>query len=201
MGESHWVYVLSCENGLIYVGETERIFKRLTEHCTNKGAKVTQKNKPVTLIALYKVEDNFDIDEFYNLDIKKMCTSLEYNIFRLFERHYGNKTYGASHCKLIDNVQYNRNLYNYYSNRPTCNCNVPCEYDKINNMWICSIKCHGWISSQKFEKNRTDLPEEFLKNFQGGCDYTRALTPPPSRDLDIQVEEKEHWFQSYLCCK
>ena len=82
MGEN-WVYVLSCENGVIYVGETERLFKRLAEHCNKKGSKVTQKNKPLSLLSLYKVSENFDKEEFHNVDIKKLNTSLEYNIFRL----------------------------------------------------------------------------------------------------------------------
>ncbi len=189
MGEN-WVYVLSCENDVIYVGETERLFKRLEDHCSGKGSKITQKNKPLKLLALYKVSDNFEDEEFVNVDTKKMNTSLEYNIFRLFEAHHGNFTYGASHCKMIDNITYKRNLYNYQSNRPYCSCKMPCEYKKDTSMWVCSRSRHGWVSSGKYGNSNRELPDNFIWKSGDGCDF----------EQEVFLEEKQ-WFEKYLCCK
>jgi len=196
MGEN-WVYVLSCENGVIYVGETERLFKRLSEHCNKKGSKVTQKNKPLRLLSLYKVSENFDKEEFHNVDIKKLNTSLEYNIFRLMEAHHGNLTYGASHCKMIDNITYKRNLYEYHSRRPYCFCQVPCEYQQNGGLWLCSLRRHNWITSPKYEEARKDIPEDFLWK-TGGCEYRSSAFITTHRDSSVQTEPS--WLERHTCC-
>ena len=67
----HWVYILRCRceddpqdrrQDRIYIGETERLFRRLKEHITGhygtaSGSVTTSNNRPIRLIGLYKVKD------------------------------------------------------------------------------------------------------------------------------------------------
>ena len=70
----HWVYILRCAGfddeielhdrhlDIIYIGETERLFRRLKEHMaghygTASGSVTTRKYRPIRLIGLYKIED------------------------------------------------------------------------------------------------------------------------------------------------
>lgn len=62
----HWVYVLECEDDYLYVGETARLFKRFNEHMQSRGGSNTIKHKPIKLIGLYKVNDNYSFFRYRN---------------------------------------------------------------------------------------------------------------------------------------
>ena len=47
---THYVYLLQCTNGTIYVGQTQNLDKRLNRHTTGTGARHTAQIKPVALI-------------------------------------------------------------------------------------------------------------------------------------------------------
>ncbi len=74
----HWVYVLECEDDYIYVGETNRLFRRFNEHLRNRGGSNTIKHKPYKLIGLYKVNENHSFLKYRNA-----VKSGEYNRFIL----------------------------------------------------------------------------------------------------------------------
>ena len=61
---THWVYVLECEDNCIYVGETQHLFKRFTQHLKGCGASNTTRHKPLRLAGLYKVNDNFSFYQY-----------------------------------------------------------------------------------------------------------------------------------------
>jgi len=48
--DGYYVYVLECENGSFYIGQTENLPKRWEEHITGKGANWTKAHKPVKII-------------------------------------------------------------------------------------------------------------------------------------------------------
>jgi predicted GIY-YIG superfamily endonuclease len=52
----HWVYVVECTDQCIYVGETPHPFKEFTQ--LMKGRKTPNAHVPITLLALYKVNEN-----------------------------------------------------------------------------------------------------------------------------------------------
>jgi putative endonuclease len=55
-GHSHWVYLLECRTGEIYVGQTADLERRLSEHNTSrKGARFTSGRRPVELRAAWGV--------------------------------------------------------------------------------------------------------------------------------------------------
>ena len=62
----HWIYVLECEDDFIYVGETTRLFRRFTEHLYKHGSVNTHIHKPVKLIGLYKLTDNYYFYKYRN---------------------------------------------------------------------------------------------------------------------------------------
>jgi predicted GIY-YIG superfamily endonuclease len=74
----HWVYVLKCDDGYIYVGETSRLFKRFTEHLKGRGGINTVAHTPRALIGLYKVNENHSFMKYRNT-----IKSGEYNPFIL----------------------------------------------------------------------------------------------------------------------
>ncbi len=47
---THYVYLLRCQNGTIYVGQTHDIKKRLQRHTSGTGARHTSQIKPMELI-------------------------------------------------------------------------------------------------------------------------------------------------------
>ena len=53
----HWVYILECENGFYYVGETNRLKRRFWEHFSGEGGVNTRTFNPINIIAIYKVEN------------------------------------------------------------------------------------------------------------------------------------------------
>ena len=39
----HWIYILRCNDNVIYIGETTRLYKRLMEHKNGEGSDTTRK--------------------------------------------------------------------------------------------------------------------------------------------------------------
>jgi len=62
----HWVYVLECDDNIIYVGETIHLNTRFIEHLTGKGGGTTSKYKPNKLIGLYRVNENHSFIKYKN---------------------------------------------------------------------------------------------------------------------------------------
>ena len=65
----HWIYVVKCSDDFIYVGETEHLYKRLTQHIHGRGGKNTHTHIPRKLIGLFKLNDNQSFYQ-YNSAIK-----------------------------------------------------------------------------------------------------------------------------------
>ena len=52
-----YVYLLQCENDMLYCGSTNDVERRYTEHCVGKGAKFTKINRPLELLAYREFPD------------------------------------------------------------------------------------------------------------------------------------------------
>lgn len=52
-----WVYIVECSDGTLYTGITTDIQKRIAAHNSGKGAKYTQKRRPVCLRFSYPQPD------------------------------------------------------------------------------------------------------------------------------------------------
>lgn len=51
MKKDWWVYLLSCENGLTYIGTAVDVEDRFQTHCRGKGARFTRINRPIKILA------------------------------------------------------------------------------------------------------------------------------------------------------
>jgi len=54
--EMKWVYILRCKDGLFYVGETKRLYRRIWEHSSGCGGANTSIHCPEAIVAIYKAE-------------------------------------------------------------------------------------------------------------------------------------------------
>ena len=60
----YYIYILECENGILYTGITTDYKRRLKEHKGEdgllKGAKFTKSHKPEKIVALWKTDNRSD---------------------------------------------------------------------------------------------------------------------------------------------
>ena len=157
----HWVYVVECEDGYIYVGETIKLYRRFNQHQTGRGGTNTSKHSPEKLIGLYKVAEN---DSFSNY--RGLCQEGEYNRFifddwgidqesgkldvenHITEMYFylrGNGQerfpYNDKQWQKIRGGKYTRdiitanptNSMNNVMDRPLCNCGYPSEVKKAKD--------------------------------------------------------------------
>lgn len=145
----HWVYILSLEEKRYYVGETTRLYKRLSQHCNEKGAIFTTEYNCKWLFAIYSVHMDYaykwvsnsmtttikepshetllDIVEMVKrnaksgvVDYKEKACILENEItVCMAKRHSFEKVRGGKWCKEEYDCDYTLNLE---SVRPNCVC-------------------------------------------------------------------------------
>jgi putative endonuclease len=51
--ETYYVYLVCCANGMLYVGYTTDVERRMTAHNAGRGGHYTRANRPVTLLATW----------------------------------------------------------------------------------------------------------------------------------------------------
>ena len=151
-----WVYVLICEGGFIYVGETERLYRRLNEHCNKQNGASTIKSPIQSLIALYKVEGEFKLidkksdpiqhdmySKGYLKPSKTSALQLENNITEMCMQSMGpywKKVFGG---KYHDGFRPTLNpSKDCEFNRPFCDCKLPADIKEYygNTYWRCAKK-------------------------------------------------------------
>ena len=83
-----YVYSLNLKNGKKYVGMTENLDKRLESHFNGKGAKWTQKYKPISINHIQKCKSK---------ESAKKAETIVY--YKMKDYHGGNKVRGAGYTK------------------------------------------------------------------------------------------------------
>ncbi len=62
--KKYYIYILECENGILYTGITTDYMRRFDEHSkvnnSKKGAKFTKSHKPKKIVALWKTNSRSD---------------------------------------------------------------------------------------------------------------------------------------------
>jgi putative endonuclease len=51
---SHFVYMVCCRNGSLYVGYTTNVERRVAQHNSGRGARYTRANRPVVLVGTWQ---------------------------------------------------------------------------------------------------------------------------------------------------
>lgn len=166
----YWIYVLECENGITYIGQTNRLYKRLSDHSNGRASANTTKNKPRKIIGLYKVSVNYNFREY----IKNLGTVDWREILNEFDYNADGNTERAEKVENYITVMIMKKRDSYESvrggkylkgikdprgeieedGRPTCECGLPCEIvkrqikRKINFYYVCSLK-NVWDGMRK----------------------------------------------------
>ena len=83
-----YVYSLNLKGGKKYVGKTNNIGRRLSQHFGGNGAKWTQKNKPISVNHVQKCRSNKTASKAETIVYKKMR-----------DYHGKSKVRGAGHTK------------------------------------------------------------------------------------------------------
>ena len=69
INQPHYIYKINCSSGKKYIGKTSNIEKRLNQHFTGNGSKVTQKFKPKSAAIIDSCPGYFSTDlEQYHTD-------------------------------------------------------------------------------------------------------------------------------------
>lgn len=100
----HWIYLLQCENGIKYVGETIRLYTRLTNHFQSNGSKVTIENKPISVIGVYRlvtIKSFIDFNNYIN-GIHDKNVEIDYKHFFELRKKFNFKIYEKYNQKKID---------------------------------------------------------------------------------------------------
>jgi putative endonuclease len=83
-----YVYSLNCKGGNKYVGMTNNIGRRLSQHFTGNGAKWTQKHEPVSVNSVQYVNST---------SYAKKVETIVY--YKMKDYHGASKVRGAGHTK------------------------------------------------------------------------------------------------------
>lgn len=110
----YWVYILGCENEIIYVGMTRRLYKRFWQHDGNRGGRNTSTFRPIRLIGLYPIHK---LEKYIEFEQNKCISAFNwyvssYNIY--FDRYENENLYDFNYTD-EDYDLYN-NSPNYYEN-------------------------------------------------------------------------------------
>lgn len=60
------IYILKCEHRKYYIGKTNNLEKRISDHCDDEkyGSAWTQKYKPIEIMQMYKYDTKYDEDKY-----------------------------------------------------------------------------------------------------------------------------------------
>ena len=188
-----WVYILQCDGGYFYVGETSRLYRRFWEHLTGLGGLNTSIFKPEKIVAIYKVDTigkfvdynnyvngiidgtgyesykGFKLKNFNDIydDDRYDKLEAENNIaecFMLHNKETWNKIRGGKYTRF--DVGYNFPKNHYIKQLPLCNCGLPCDIKKTTKITICFSGALKKICGIKCAKNLASMtnPVIFLWN-------------------------------------
>jgi len=96
----HWIYILKCQDDIMYIGESKRLFRRIKEHITGNGGDNTSYWEPESLIAIYKVPF---IENFinYNKNVINALNGNDYDKWLLYNFNNYNSYYDEDNDKEI----------------------------------------------------------------------------------------------------
>lgn len=194
----YWVYILSYyrvatkkdPSKLVeYIGLTNRLFRRLIEHCQGRGGANTSDvfiEIGFNLIGLYKVEENMkimrdDLDE--NISNEH---DFENYITELCMKGSIHKTRGGKYTRT--DVEYDYSKINNYleTSRPNCDCGMPADVFKSaagDVYFRCSLNNAEWLKDKLYH-DRLEINDscQFLRKYKK---QTLSIELEPKFDKEI----------------
>ena len=172
-----WIYILKCKTGVVYIGETKTLYKRLFQHKRGTGSKTTKKYKPWGLIGLYKLKKDCLLDTTdYDIESKTWALYLENQITLMYMKAMNHKWYDVYGGKYHEGYRPSENPSNGWKLwRPYCRCGIPADINeyKGKRYWRCCKK-NGWDGLNKFLMELTYpelVPCEYYREYKVGDKY------------------------------
>ena len=219
----HWVYILECENGFYYVGETNRLKRRFWEHFSGGGGANTRTFIPINIIAIYKVENIIKFMDYSGIVNRHLMSknndNLNYNIFHfsnIYENDFeGNKEDALKAETVITErfmIEKREQYYKIRGGKNTLfdkNGYSKCIYNKCpENSFIekipichCGLPCDIHVLIDKkicyfrcAKKNLwDDFKEEFGINESDACNYYKKY-----EDEEIIIESRQNKIKELI---
>lgn len=214
----HWIYILRCNNNIIYVGETTILYRRLIEHKNGEGYDTTCEFKPYKLMGIYKlIKDGLTFDCPINKDMyeqgffdenKSWGLELENQITLMYMKAMNTKwdnVYGGKYhvgYRPENNPSNNIKLF-----RPYCKCKLPADINIYNNKkyWRCCKK-NCWDGLNEFLENKLEYPSlehcSFYKEYKEKEEYVcenYIYGDPKRKELFKDLIKKSNWLDNIPC--
>lgn len=198
-----WVYILRCEGGYYYVGETQRLYRRFWEHIGGIGGLNTSIYPPEEIVAIYKVDTickfldyneyvckiingiwddsyksfklrDFSVDDEYQYDY--LCA--ENNIAECLMIHRKDeweKIRGGMYTRFNTKYEYPNN--EYIRELPLCKCGLPCDINKNEEGNYLYFRCA--------KKNMWEDFREQFDIYDEPCNFFKEYT----KDKQLKIDE------------
>lgn len=167
----HWIYILQCEDGYYYVGETTRLYRRLREHYNEMGGVNTTTFIPEEIVAIYKVSALCKFLEYDNR-IRNKISDIYFNRNGRLLDYFNDEIDEENEIYEFDNLfvensiverlmlnnrdnwekirggkytrldaEYSFPTNEYIKNLPVCHCGLPCDIRKNENKNYLYFRC------------------------------------------------------------
>lgn len=199
----HWIYILGCEENVMYVGETTRLYRRFWEHQEGKGGENTSSYPPIELMGIYKVHDIHKFEDYQNKisNLNDMDDGITEENEYLYRKAYNSLTYWN------DN-EYNEDYYEtskHYDGKYLENSivellikNNPSNNDKIRGGKYTRFDCEYTIPSDDIIKIpfcKCNIPCDIKKNDTKNILYFRCA----KKNIWSDLEESINLYVDYPC--
>lgn len=213
----HWIYILRCDNNVIYIGETTRLYTRLIEHKNGKGSDTTREFKPYKLMGIYKlIKDGLTFDSPINKDMyeqgfidenKSWGLELENQITLMYMKAMNTKWDNVYGGKYHIGYRPEINPSNIKIFRPYCKCKLPADINIYNNKkyWRCCKK-NRWDGLNEFLETKLDFPSlepcDFYKEYKACQQYeceNFIYGDTKRKELFKDLIKKSSWIANIPC--
>jgi hypothetical protein len=199
----HWIYILGCEENVMYVGETTRLYRRFWEHQEGRGGENTSSYPPIELIGIYKVHDIHKFEDYQNKirDLNDIDDGINEENEYLYRKAYNSLTYWN------DN-EYNEDYYEtsqHYDGKYLENSivellikNNPSNNDKIRGGKYTRFDCKYTIPSDDIIEIpfcKCNIPCDIKKNDSKNILYFRCA----KKNIWGDLEESINLYVNYAC--
>jgi len=191
----HWVYILSLDGDRIYVGETTRLIRRLSEHTMKHkhGSISTDIFKVNKLLGLYKIDNNID---YYSVITRQIFNHLDIEniITENTMRYTGDKWWkvrGGKHTKIL------------YDNIQKCECKdynncSECYFYKFTKDEMIKLRLIKNASSNLQYKYNPPYLEESLKRPKCYCNIPSEIKFSNNKCCWVCPMRGNYWIYDYL---
>ena len=201
----HWVYILKCNDGHYYVGETKRLYRRFWEHLKGRGGVNTSEHNPEGIVALYKVSTLCKFLDYNNIVTNKICNiyfnqydqifddfnadSKDYDDYLLAENSIAErfmlsykdnwqKIRGGKYTRF--DIEYAMPLNKDVVNLPVCYCGLPCDIKKNDE--------HNYLYFRCAKKNMWADIKDVFDSLDEPCNYFTKYT----KDIEYKIYFEQH---------